>query len=223
VRGKDDGKPALTDQNPTNLSVAPQKDAQTLQSLSVTGPLKRSQRQIKKRRLLVLRLAAIGFDADQIQQALASQAVDVTARTVYRDLAALRKQLDVLDRKQLGYTLGFSFAELEEMWREGWISYHKPDTETGFLKLGALRELLQIHRAKTRLAGLDIREGTEATAFVTPSFRGVKITTSMDIDDIVREGGIEYAASKMMREVTTRESSQLRQNPVEEEAANPCA
>lgn len=210
-RGKDQGEPAPASINPSNLSKASGEQVQIRQTTSLEKPpLKKRQRQIKKRRILVLRLALIGLEPEQIQQALAGEGVYVATRTVYRDLAALRKDLDLMDRKQLGYTLGFSFAELTELWREAWVCYHNPNLETGFAKLGALRELLQIHRAKTRLAGLDLRESTEVTAVITPTWEGVKITTSADIDDIIREGGVEYAAMMRGRDLPWRDAGQAR-------------
>jgi hypothetical protein len=195
-RGKDDGKPVLTDQNPSDRSMTSKNHAQIVQSRSVTGPLK-SQRHIKKRRLLVLRLAALGLGAEEIQQALAGEGVVVTTRCIYKDLVAVHKELDALDKHSLKYTVGWSFAELTELWREGWLSYHKPDLEAGFLKLGALRELRNLHRSKTRLAGLEAEPGMQLTAMMTPTWMGVQITMSGqpgNIDDIVRDGGIEYAA-----------------------------
>jgi hypothetical protein len=191
-RGKDDGKPVLTNQPPSEPSQTEKKHTENLPATSKP----KSQRQIKKRRALVLRLASIGLDSDQIQQALAGEGIFITSRSVRNDLVKLNKELESIDRKHLGYSIGASFAELSELWREAWTSYHNPDMEAGFLKLGALRELRNLHRSKTRLAGLDPGLGlsTEITAFVSPFFSGVKITTSTDIDSIVRDGGIEYVA-----------------------------
>jgi hypothetical protein len=146
---------------------------------------------------LVLRLAALGLDAEEIQQALASQGVRMEVRNVYRDLSVLRRQLAGVDKKNLDYSVAFAFAELTVLWREGWISYHNPDLQAGFLKLGALRELRNLHRSKTRLAGLEAEPGMQLTAMMSPTWMGVQITMSGqpgNIDDIVRDGGIEYAA-----------------------------
>ncbi len=182
---------------PPKTGIAPKDQAQIQESPGVIGPLKGSRRNIQRRRLLVLRLAALGLDAEEIKVALASQGVTMGVSSIYYDLSVLRRQLTSVDKKNLDYSVGFAFAELTVLWREGWISYHNPDLEAGFLKLGVLRELRHLHRSKTRLAGLEAEPGMQLTAVMSPTWMGVQITMSGqpgNIDDIVRDGGIEYAA-----------------------------
>lgn len=151
---KDDAESSSTEQKPENRSIASKKDAQIIQYRSVTRQLRSSRQQIKRRRRLVLSLHLMDLEPEEIQEALESQGVTVTVRCVYKDLAVLRKQLETLDRKALGYTFARAFWELKQLSRELWSCYHNPNPEVGHQKFMLLRELRNLNRAKTRLAGL---------------------------------------------------------------------
>jgi hypothetical protein len=191
-RGKDSGQPTSAG---VELSKPPETPVENRQSLSQNrGPTPQPERRRRQRE--VLSLTCRGLNPEEIAAYFAKQGMLFSTRTIYRDLKAVCRQLDTLDRKSLGYTVGMSFQELKELWREAWISYHNPNRETGFLRVMTLRELRNLHHAKTKLMGLElVAASTEITAVMTPTWSGVRITTSNHIDDVVREGGVEYAAS----------------------------
>ena len=72
----------------------------------------------------VQRLALRGLTPTEI-----SKQTGVTTRTVERDLRAIRINLMQIVQAQEIRTLKLANAELDEIWREAWVLYHRPPRE----------------------------------------------------------------------------------------------
>lgn len=86
-----------------------------------------------------------------------AQQVNVTRRTVESDFREVKANLlQVVQNEQLR-TVKLALAELDEIWREAWILYHRParegENET-LRKLQALDRLTRIAAEKNRLVFL---------------------------------------------------------------------
>ena len=88
----------------------------------------------------------------------------VSERQVRRDIRTLETQLHELTTANQLYSLKRAFAELEEIWREGWLIFHKPPQQVEVqgklvtpddraVKLMALARLAEIIEMRGRLAG----------------------------------------------------------------------
>jgi len=73
------------------------------------------------------------------------------------------------------------------------LEYHnmREDTQR---RVNALALTMKSQLELARLLGY-LKPDTQIQALFTPSFMAVKITSSTQIEDIVRDGGIEYAAT----------------------------
>jgi len=161
------------------------------------------------RRAAVYRLTVKGFSGSEIARTL-----QVTERTIRRDLESARKKLSAKVIAQNIRNLTKAMAELEELWTEAWRLYHKDPqvigvTKTGkeikedptYRRLGSLYRLLQISQEKNRITGLHGPDTLQQIVNVESfTFQGVKITNTIEAEDVIRKRGEEmdklYAASR---------------------------
>ena len=85
--------------------------------------------EVSLRREQIWHLALKGFSAREITKGMQKQGIDVSKRTVERDLHAIRLDLLASARASELYSVKTAFAELTELWRESWQQYARPQVE----------------------------------------------------------------------------------------------
>ena len=113
--------------------------------------------------------------------------LQVNERTVRRWVARMRKRSPGVSEARVK-----AIERVRHALAEFWGAYHSlPNEQKAPMARNIVMAMVRLHQ----LLGLTGREGImEITTMVTPSFAGVKITTSTDVDGFVRDGGVEYAA-----------------------------
>lgn len=151
----------------------------------------------------VYSLAVRGLTATDIATQL-----ECSKRTVERDFQKVKAELLVEAEAKKLRTLTTAMAELDELWREGWKIYQEEPRVVAITKKGqkiledptyrrltAIERLTKISQVKNRITGLlPASQLTQIVDVKALSFNGVKIVNAATVEDLVREGGIEYAA-----------------------------
>lgn len=120
-------------------------------------------------------------------------------RTVQRDFAKIHASLaERVEAHQL-YSLQRAYAEIGELWREGWVLFHRPQpeimTKDGPVKIDdrhvktlILRELLHMIHGRSRLAGFYSPKVLERIFMLeTAQGRGIRIER-LTFDEQLRLG-----------------------------------
>jgi hypothetical protein len=150
------------------------------------GP-KLSQAVIEQRRLEVLHYHMRGLTPDEILQNMKNPP---SRRTLFYDLAYLKKWIKKGYAEERGYTLDRAMLELEELWRELWRIFHNPivDAAVAFQKLGAIDRLLRILQIKASLMGLFDSEVTRLFDEIQTNFLASKARIEAAVRDAIARG-----------------------------------
>jgi hypothetical protein len=166
---------------------------------------------IANRRVQVYQLAVRGLSGSAIAASL-----KVTERTVFRDLYEVKAKLLAEVTAQNAFVMAWAKAELNELWAEGWRLYLQAPQVIGvvkkgkeikeiredptYRKLGSLQRLLQVASEKNRISGLHTPNFTQTVNIESFTFQGVKITNTVEAEDVIRKRGEEmdklYAAGR---------------------------
>ena len=142
---------------------------------------------ISKRREQIWQLTLRGYTARQIQVGFQKQGESLSHATIARDLEALRSDLAATRQGSELYSLGRAFAELDQIWREGWTLYARAQpeivTKAGVIKVDdrmvkavLLRELQKIVRQRSQLCGFYSPKVMERITMIeTATGRGIQI------------------------------------------------
>jgi hypothetical protein len=148
---------------------------------------KNSAATVAARREQIWRLAVRGCGHRQILEGFRRQGKELSQATLERDLQAIRRDLFSIAQASELYSLKKAFAELEELWREAWGLYSRPqveiETKKGLIKLDdrgiktlLLRELRGIVHERAQMLGYFTPKVLERiTLMETVTGRGIQI------------------------------------------------
>jgi hypothetical protein len=160
---------------------------------------KNSLIRIESRREQLWTLVLRGFTARQILDGLRRQGLEVSRRTLYRDIQAIRADLLATKRASELYSLNMAFSELSDLWREAWGLYQRPpkeiQTDKGPVTLDdrgiktlILRELRGNVHERAQMLGYFTPKVLERITFVeTAAGRGARIERIPFDEQLARE------------------------------------
>lgn len=153
------------------------------------GGFPRPRAVIDKRRKQVFELYLRGMDAETIAKGL-----NFPARTIYRDIANIKQWLKIHFEKDRIVITNMTMAQLDLLWRDLQQAFINPIPAQGpdpaYRKAMLIDRMLKVLQVRSNLTQTIPAPSTG----MPPTWRGVEITSSTRIDDIVREGGVAYAA-----------------------------
>jgi hypothetical protein len=148
---------------------------------------KKTAEVVAARREQIWRLALRGYNHRQIRDGFRKQGQELSERTLERDLQTIRTDLLSTTQGSELYSLKKAFAELEELWREAWGLYSRPqvqiETKKGPIKLDdrgiktlLLRELRGIVHERAQMLGYFTPKVLERITMIeTATGRGIQI------------------------------------------------